>query len=97
MHHRFPASSLPRTRVVARAALALGLALQIQATMAQTVRFDIPAQPLAPALTALASQAGLQLAFAPELAQGRQAPPILGLQDVAQALRTLLADRKSVV
>lgn len=91
MHHRFPASSLPRTRVVARAALALGLALQIQATMAQTVRFDIPAQPLAPALTALASQAGLQLAFAPELAQGRQAPPILGLQDVAQALRTLLA------
>ena len=74
-----------------RAALALGLAFQIHAAGAQTVRFDIPAQPLAPALAALASQAGLQLAFAAELAQGKSAPALQGPHEVADALRALLA------
>ena len=74
-----------------RAAVALGLAFQIHAAGAQTVRFDIPAQPLAPALAALASQAGLQLAFAAELAQGKSAPALQGPHEVADALRALLA------
>lgn len=74
-----------------RAALVLGLALQIQAAIAQSVAFDIPAQPLAPALATLARQAGLQLVFASELAQGRQAPSVQGTREVAEALRALLA------
>ncbi|MFT4193209.1 TonB-dependent receptor plug domain-containing protein, partial [Ottowia sp.] len=82
---------LPRRRAVARAALAMGLALQVGAAAAQAHRFDIPAQPLAPALAALARQAGLQVVFAPELAEGRQAPAVQGTREVADALRTLLA------
>lgn len=74
-----------------RAALALGLALHIHAAGAQTIRFDIPAQPLAPALAALASQAGLQLVFATELAQGKSAPPVQGAHEVGDALGALLA------
>lgn len=74
-----------------RAAMALGLAFQIHAASAQSVHFDIPAQPLAPALAALASQARLQLAFAGELAQGRSAPTLQGTHDLADALRILLA------
>lgn len=80
-----------RHHALARAVLALGLAAQLQYAMAQTVRFDVPAQPLAPALAALAAQAGLQLAFAPELAEGRRAPAVQGTRDVADALRELLA------
>ncbi|ODU61519.1 MAG: TonB-dependent receptor [Comamonadaceae bacterium SCN 68-20] len=90
---RSPAT-LPHTlrlRGVAHAAMAAALALQLQCAAAQTARFDIPAQPLAPALAALAAQAGLQLAFAPELAAGRQAPAVQGTHDVADALRALLA------
>lgn len=92
MNHPALWRSRIRRHALAHAALAMGLSLQIQAAIAQqTVRFDIPAQPLAPALAALASQAGLQLAFAPELAQGRQAPAVSGQHEVADALRALLA------
>ncbi|KAF1049784.1 TonB-dependent siderophore receptor [Xylophilus sp.] len=80
-----------RLHTLARAAMAVGLALQIQCTMAQARSFDVPAQPLAPALAALASQAGLQLAFAPELAEGRQSAAVRGNFEVADALRVLLA------
>ncbi len=85
--------SLPpaRIRPIALAAVASALALQLQCAAAQTARFDIPAQPLAPALAALAEQAGLQLAFPPELAEGRRAPAVQGTHDVADALRALLA------
>ncbi|RYF83941.1 MAG: TonB-dependent siderophore receptor [Comamonadaceae bacterium] len=80
-----------RRRAVARAALALCAALQIHAVAAQPLAFDIAAQPLPSALAALARQAGLQLAFAPELAQGRQAPGVRGTHEVPDALRALLA------
>ena len=63
--------SFTRLRRTALAALSAGLALQLQCALAQTTQFDLPSQPLAPALAALAKQAGLQLAFAPELAAGR--------------------------
>jgi outer membrane receptor for ferric coprogen and ferric-rhodotorulic acid len=80
-----------RRHTVARAAVALGLALQIHCAAAQSRAFDIPAQPLAPALATLAAQAGLQLAFAPDLAAGRQSAPLRGSYELADALRTLLA------
>ena len=87
----------PRRRAVTRASLApaflvAGLTLPIGAALAQPVQFEIAAQPLAPALGLLANQAGLQLVFAPELAQGRQAPAVNGVHEVADALRQLLAD-----
>ncbi len=83
------AHSLRRSRL-AHAAFCLGLALQMQAAVAQPVRFDIPAQPLASALDQFARQAGLQLVFAPSIAADRQAPALRGEQDVRQALDALL-------
>lgn len=80
----------PRRTALAHAALCVGLALQLQAAMAQTARFDVPAQPLAAALEQFARQANLQLAVAPALAQGRQGAAVQGEQDVHQALNALL-------
>src|SRR5256885_1325192 len=71
------------------AGLVLGLQLQLAA--AQSVSFDVPAQPLAQALSQFARQAGLQLTYSSELVQGRQAPALNGSHDVRQGL----ADRKS--
>ncbi|EAW42559.1 hypothetical protein N9414_24373, partial [Nodularia spumigena CCY9414] len=51
------------------AGLVLGLQLQLAA--AQSVSFDVPAQPLAQALSQFARQAGLQLTYSSELVQGR--------------------------
>jgi iron complex outermembrane receptor protein len=87
MHHPI---LKPRRTLLAHAVACLGLALHMQAALAQTASFDIPAQPLAPALGQLARQAGLQLVFSPALAQGKQAPQIVGSQDVRQALEALL-------
>jgi len=86
---------MPKHRSFLRAPLALAisglaLALHVQAASAQPVRFDIAAQPLATALDQFARQAGLQLVFAPQLAQGRQAPAVQGAHEVRQALDALL-------
>ncbi|HVR48421.1 MAG TPA: TonB-dependent siderophore receptor [Pseudorhodoferax sp.] len=75
---------------LARACLGLALALSLHAAQAQTARFDIAPQPLAAALDQFARQAGLQLVFDLERAQGRQAPAVRGDQDVRQALDALL-------
>ncbi|MBP7646426.1 MAG: TonB-dependent siderophore receptor [Comamonas sp.] len=80
----------PRRTLLAHASVCLGLALQMQAAMAQTARFDIPAQPLASALEQFARQANLKLAAPATAAQGRQAPAVQGAQDVEQALHALL-------
>lgn len=80
----------PRHTALAHAAVCLGLALHLQASMAQTASFDIPAQPLASALAQLARQANLSFSAAPDAAQGRQAPALQGVQDVSQALNMLL-------
>lgn len=79
-----------RRTLLAHASVCLGLALQMQAAMAQTARFDILAQPLSSALEQLAQQANLKLVASPPAAQGRQAPAVKGAQDVEQALHTLL-------
>lgn len=76
--------------MLAHAAVCLGLALQMQAAMAQTASFDIPAQPMASALAQFARQANLKFAAAPPAVQGHQAPAVQGSQDVAQALNALL-------
>jgi len=79
-----------RHTTLAHAAAALGLALSMQAALAQNVSFNIPAQPLATALAAFAQQSGLQLAFPPELVQGKQALAVSGTHNVKQALAQLL-------
>ena len=87
MHHKLPTL---RLTTLAHAATCLGLVLQMQAAMAQNMAFDIPAQPLAPALGLFARQAGLQLVFTPALAQGKTTTGIAGTHDLHQALGTLL-------
>lgn len=75
---------------LAQACMGLALAVSWQAVQAQTVRLDLPAQPLASALDQFARQAGLQLVFDLERAQGRQAPALAGDLDLRQALDQLL-------
>lgn len=57
---------------------------------AQSVTFDVPVQPLAAALDQFARQAGLQLAFSPELARGKTSSPVSGTMDRPAALTRLL-------
>ncbi|UUX51053.1 TonB-dependent receptor [Nisaea acidiphila] len=53
--------------------------------------FDIPAQDLAGALQALASQSGHQISARGDLVEGHQSPAISGSMSVEEALRQLLA------
>lgn len=80
----------PLRRALLRGAALAGLALQLHAVQAQSADFDIPAQPLAPGLALLARQAGLQLAFAPELSEGRSVQALRGRRDLREALAELL-------
>jgi iron complex outermembrane receptor protein len=66
------------------------LGLQLQLVAAQSMSFDVPAQPLAQALSQFARQAGLQLTYSSELVQGRQARALTGSHDVRQGLAALL-------
>ncbi|MDZ7855905.1 TonB-dependent siderophore receptor [Sphaerotilus sp.] len=52
--------------------------------------FNIPAQPLAPALAEFARQSALQLVYAPEVTQGKQSRTVTGARDTATALQELL-------
>ncbi|WP_390349094.1 TonB-dependent siderophore receptor [Variovorax boronicumulans] len=85
-----PLSKKPCRTALAHVAACMVLALQMQAAVAQSANFDIPAQPLAVALDQFARQARLQLVFSPGLAQGRHAPHVTGRLDVRQALDVLL-------
>ncbi|WP_027014569.1 TonB-dependent siderophore receptor [Comamonas composti] len=87
----------PRTPV-ASAVLSLGLFMPLHqasaqaqtSSVAQAIRFEIAAQPVAAALDQFARQAGLQLALDPTLVQGRQAPALQGPYAVRAGLETLL-------
>ena len=79
-----------RTRL-ACAVATLGFALSVQSALAQNLPFDIPAQPLTTALATFARQSGLQLAFPPELVQGRQGRRVSGQRDVRAALTEMLS------
>lgn len=89
----------PRARAPTKAIwllLLVGLAFG-QSGLAQTtareeaVRLDIPAQPLAAAVTELASQTGLIIGGNAELLRGKQAPALEGRYTPEQALRRLLS------
>ncbi|HVR54568.1 MAG TPA: TonB-dependent siderophore receptor [Pseudorhodoferax sp.] len=82
---------LARRTGLAHAVAALGFALSLQSALAQNLSFDIPAQPLPAALAAFAGQAGLQLAFPPELVQGKQGQRVAGQRELRTALNELLA------
>lgn len=81
-----------RLRPLARVGLALALCLQVQMVLAQSQRFDIPAQPLSQALSQFARQAGLQLAFSSELVEGKQALSLKGEYSVEAGLSELLRE-----
>jgi iron complex outermembrane recepter protein len=55
-----------------------------------TASFDLPAQPLAEALKAVATQANINLIVPPALVEGRQAPPLRAQLTVEEALNRLL-------
>lgn len=93
-HPLFRPSAILAATLAAVAALSATLPAQAQIpadNAARTVQIDLPAQPLQAALLALGRQTGLQLAFAPQLVAGRQAPAISGHLDRWAALERLLA------
>ncbi len=53
--------------------------------------FDLPAQPLADALRAVASRTGINVVFDPAVVAGIEAPPLKGRATARQALEALLA------
>lgn len=61
------------------------------AQAAPTQRFDIPAQPLASALTSFARQTGLRLAYGSDLANGLSSPGVRGVWTNQDALARLLS------
>jgi len=61
------------------------------ASDAQVISYEIPAGPLAPALNRLAREAGLVLAFDPELARGKRTAGLDGQFTPQHALERLLA------
>lgn len=68
------------------------LALAQAAASSQAVReYDIPAGPLADALSAFGTQSGLQVVYAPELAAGKRSRGVSGRHASAEALRRVLA------
>ncbi|MDH2053004.1 TonB-dependent siderophore receptor [Achromobacter marplatensis] len=95
----------PSTRAAARLALPtrgltvlavsvlLALAIPQPAAQAQEapLSLNIPAQSLEGALTQLATQAALELAYAPDTVRGMKAPAVSGTLTPDQALRALLA------
>ncbi|MCH1880071.1 TonB-dependent receptor [Alcaligenes ammonioxydans] len=60
------------------------------AAHAQTLNFNLPAQPLGTALTQIASQAGIQVFFTQDLVEHRLAPPLHGSYTATQALQSVL-------
>ncbi|RYY64385.1 MAG: TonB-dependent siderophore receptor, partial [Comamonadaceae bacterium] len=89
--------SRPRRAATLRSAVA-ALCLACAAASAQTPVFvNLPAQPLAQSLGALARQSGVQILFVADVAQGVQAPAVQGTLDVQSALQRLVAGSGLVV
>ncbi|MGE8498070.1 MAG: TonB-dependent siderophore receptor [Pseudomonas sp.] len=78
----------PLSRIALPRWLPLSLALAVG--MAHAEPIDIPAQPLASALSQLGQQTALQLFFTQELVNGKQAPAVSGDLSPQQALDQLL-------
>lgn len=89
---RIPTAAAPLALAIGFTLAALPAALQAQAAAASTVHaIQVPAQPLASALAALARQTGTTLVAAPELVAGKTAPALAGHLMVQQAYERLLA------
>src|SRR5262245_11207122 len=94
---------LPRRPMALALGLSAGLATAIAsealaqaggqqtAQASRTAAFDIPAQPLASALTAFGRQAGLQVIVDPAIVDGRTGASVSGTLTAEQALGRILA------
>ncbi|WP_420991990.1 TonB-dependent siderophore receptor [Cupriavidus sp. 30B13] len=91
-HRSRPAGARPFSHVLAPLSAALA-ALFAAGAIAQSVAtpVDIPAQPLAQSLAALARQSDVQILFSTTVAEGRRAPAVRGTLTVEDALGRLLA------
>lgn len=89
-HNRFLKALLVASTALAPLGLA-GVAQAQQAAQASAVAFDMPAQPLTPALTDFARRTGLRLAYPASLTAGKSAPALRGSYTHAEALSRLLA------
>lgn len=76
-----------RPTAVCIAACALGAGL----AHAQTIQFNIPAQPLEQAIGQFGQQAGISIMASRELTGGKQSPGVQGALSAEQGLRQLLA------
>ena len=63
----------------------------MQAQAGATASFDIPAQPLASALTAFGRQSGLQVVFDSAAVAGKSTGGVVGTMTADQALQRLLS------
>ncbi|MCJ9713508.1 secretin and TonB N-terminal domain-containing protein, partial [Bordetella hinzii] len=93
-----PDASLPFSRRLATALYAAALlvtappgALAQSAPEPAAIGFDVPAGDLAPALRALASQAGIMLTFTPEQTAGKTTAGLKGRYGIEEAFARLLA------
>ena len=73
-------------------AAAIGLTLSAAGAMAAPVSIDVPAQPLASALTNLGAQTDLQILFNQAQVQNLRTSGVRGEMEPTQALETLLRD-----
>ena len=84
-------AALSRRKLVQAGGAALMIGCLMGATaQAQPRDFDLAAQPLGSALTALARQGQLQIFFESDQVQGLQGPALRGRYEPVEALRQLL-------
>jgi len=61
-------------------------------SLAEPVKFDIPAQDLASALIAFSNQSHIQVTVGPDAASGRTAPAVAGAMEPTEALQRLIGN-----
>ncbi|MCY1283321.1 TonB-dependent siderophore receptor [Pseudomonas jinjuensis] len=87
--HHPDTSRLRLRRCIAAAALGITLTAALPA-QAEPVQLNIPAQPLASALSALGSQANLQIIYGQDTVKGIRSHGVSGTMEPEEALRRLL-------
>lgn len=71
-------------------AMTLFLSLHVTAQSTEITQIDLPAQPLAQAIQAVARQASINILVDPRLVEGREAPAVKAEMSIQQALNVLL-------
>ncbi|MGE8384614.1 MAG: STN domain-containing protein, partial [Pseudomonas putida] len=84
--------SVRKTRLLATTGLAL--ALPVMAAQAQEVKLNIPAQPLAAALTEFGRQADVQVLYSPDIVAGQNSAAVNGSFSIEQGISQLLRGTK---